>query len=225
MTEPTKYKAGDSKESGERCDHEYMCPNCVTPWRCNGPHLRDECVKCGDPGPLLPTPPPAEAKASASTEPAKAKDCRCASVMDGRGGMCPAHPPEPANAGLSDQERYDQRISFAYGNASADNPNITRETVEQAARKLYGERPAPGPDERSETGALNTAKGGEGLERIRKALEQDRIGHAAFHDTQPDSFCCSPMANGIASELLRLIEALTRGAKEWNYNDPGGANE
>jgi hypothetical protein len=125
------------------------------------------------------TPPPAEAKASASTEPAKAKDCRCASVMDGRGGMCPAHPFEPA----------------------------------------------PGPDERSETGALNTAKGGEGLERIRKALEQDRIGHAAFHDTQPDSFCCSPMANGIASELLRLIEALTRGAKEWNYNDPGGANE
>jgi hypothetical protein len=161
------------------------------------------------------TPPPAtEAKASASTEPAKAKDCRCASVMDGRGGMCPAHPPEPANAGLSDQERYDQRISFAYGNASADNPNITRETVEQAARKLYGERPAPGPDERSETGALNTAKGGEGLERIRKALEQDRIGHAAFHDTQPDSFCCSPMANGIASELLRLIEVLTRGANE-----------
>jgi hypothetical protein len=64
-------------------------------------------------------------------------------------------------------------------------------------------RPAPGP-----------AKGGEGLERIRKALEQDRIGHAAFHDTQPDSFCCSPMANGIASELLRLIEVLTRGANE-----------
>jgi hypothetical protein len=36
-----------------------------------------------------PTPPPAP-------EPAKAKDCRCASVMDGRGGMCPAHPCEPA---------------------------------------------------------------------------------------------------------------------------------
>jgi hypothetical protein len=40
--------------------------------------------RCGSP-----TPPPAP-------EPAKAKDCRCASVMDGRGGMCPAHPCEPA---------------------------------------------------------------------------------------------------------------------------------
>lgn len=21
---------------------EYMCPNCVTPWKCNGPHILDE---------------------------------------------------------------------------------------------------------------------------------------------------------------------------------------
>ena len=20
-------------------DHEYLCPNCVTPWKCNGPHI------------------------------------------------------------------------------------------------------------------------------------------------------------------------------------------
>ena len=20
-------------------DPEYMCPNCVTPWKCNGPHI------------------------------------------------------------------------------------------------------------------------------------------------------------------------------------------
>jgi hypothetical protein len=48
--------------------------------------------RCGHPDyPIceIPTPPPAP-------EPAKAKDCRCASVMDGRGGMCPAHPCEPA---------------------------------------------------------------------------------------------------------------------------------
>jgi len=23
-------------------DDEYMCPNCVTPWRCNGPHIPEE---------------------------------------------------------------------------------------------------------------------------------------------------------------------------------------
>ena len=23
----------------EPYSHEYMCPNCVTPWKCNGPHI------------------------------------------------------------------------------------------------------------------------------------------------------------------------------------------
>lgn len=23
-------------------DEDYMCPNCVTPWKCNGPHLREK---------------------------------------------------------------------------------------------------------------------------------------------------------------------------------------
>lgn len=23
-------------------DEEYMCPNCVTPWKCNGPHIPEE---------------------------------------------------------------------------------------------------------------------------------------------------------------------------------------
>ena len=22
---------------------DYMCPNCVTPWKCNGPHITAEC--------------------------------------------------------------------------------------------------------------------------------------------------------------------------------------
>jgi hypothetical protein len=25
-----------------RYPDEYMCPNCVTPWKCNGPHLADD---------------------------------------------------------------------------------------------------------------------------------------------------------------------------------------
>jgi hypothetical protein len=128
--------------------------------------------------------------------------------------------PEPANA----EARCPSTYQFPEGvEQCALTPG--HEGEHESEQSVWAAKPAPGPDERSETGALNTAKGGEGLERIRKALEQDRIGHAAFHDTQPDSFCCSPMANGIASELLRLIEVLTRGAKEWNYNDPGGANE
>lgn len=24
---------------GDPADPDYMCPNCVTPWKCNGPHL------------------------------------------------------------------------------------------------------------------------------------------------------------------------------------------
>jgi hypothetical protein len=52
-----------------------------------------------------PTPPPAP-------EPAKAKDCRCASVMDGRGGMCPAHPCEPAPGPAKGGEA---RVEYAEG--------------------------------------------------------------------------------------------------------------
>jgi hypothetical protein len=56
--------------------------------------------RCGSP-----TPPPAP-------EPAKAKDCRCASVMDGRGGMCPAHPCEPAPGPAKGGEA---RVEYAEG--------------------------------------------------------------------------------------------------------------
>ena len=37
---------------------EYMCPNCITPWKCNGPHIPettsdtprfDKCPECGYP--------------------------------------------------------------------------------------------------------------------------------------------------------------------------------
>jgi hypothetical protein len=148
MTEPTKYKAGDSKESGERCDHEYMCPNCVTPWRCNGPHLRDECVKCGDPGPLLPTPPPAP-------EPAKAKDCRCASVMDGRGGMCPAHPPEPAPGPAKGGEA---RVEYA-----GETPNCVASLREKSVAEFV-------------TGLINERA------QLRKANEEleDKLAHTQF---------------------------------------------
>lgn len=27
------------------CERVPMCPNCVTPWKCNGPHLIEE-VRC-----------------------------------------------------------------------------------------------------------------------------------------------------------------------------------
>jgi hypothetical protein len=36
---------------------------------------------------------------------------------------------------------WDQRVSFVYGNASLDNPAITREMVEKEATKIYGPRP------------------------------------------------------------------------------------
>ncbi len=29
----------EASTSGTWIDDEYMCPNCVTPWKCNGPHL------------------------------------------------------------------------------------------------------------------------------------------------------------------------------------------
>ena len=40
---------------------------------------------------------------------------------------------------MSREERYAQRISFAYGNVSMANPRITRDMVEREARKLYGD--------------------------------------------------------------------------------------
>jgi hypothetical protein len=36
---------------------------------------------------------------------------------------------------------WDQRVSFAYGNAALANPAITREMVEKEATKIYGPRP------------------------------------------------------------------------------------
>lgn len=26
-------------DDAKEYDPEYMCPNCVTPWKCNGPHI------------------------------------------------------------------------------------------------------------------------------------------------------------------------------------------
>jgi len=30
------------KENKEWDAYEYMCPNCVTPWKCNGPHIEEK---------------------------------------------------------------------------------------------------------------------------------------------------------------------------------------
>jgi hypothetical protein len=40
---------------------------------------------------------------------------------------------------ITPEEIREHAISFAYGNCKLDNPNITREMVEEEARKLYGE--------------------------------------------------------------------------------------
>ena len=39
---------------------------------------------------------------------------------------------------MSDEEREEQRRSFAYGNANLHNPNVTRELIDQEAEKLKG---------------------------------------------------------------------------------------
>lgn len=43
------------------------------------------------------------------------------------------------NHKMTPEEKRLQRISFAYGNASIENPKITRETVEDADRELHPE--------------------------------------------------------------------------------------
>lgn len=43
------------------------------------------------------------------------------------------------NHKMTPEEKRLQRISFAYGNASLDNPNITREMVEEADKELHPE--------------------------------------------------------------------------------------
>ncbi len=48
---------------------------------------------------------------------------------------------EPVSA--EEAERQAQRISFAFGNVALSNPNVTRETVEEAARKNRATTPAP----------------------------------------------------------------------------------
>lgn len=39
--ETAEYPAPATEDAGPRPDPdaEYMCPNCVTPWKCNGPHI------------------------------------------------------------------------------------------------------------------------------------------------------------------------------------------
>lgn len=39
---------------------------------------------------------------------------------------------------MTPAEQRAQRISFAYGNCSIENPNITREMVERLHDKMYG---------------------------------------------------------------------------------------
>ena len=41
---------------------------------------------------------------------------------------------------VTDADRREQRISFAYGNARIENRTITRDMVERAAQRLEGER-------------------------------------------------------------------------------------
>jgi hypothetical protein len=41
---------------------------------------------------------------------------------------------------MTDEQKEDQRRSFAHGNAAISNPNITREMVNEAAKKIDRER-------------------------------------------------------------------------------------
>ncbi|MGR3628668.1 MAG: hypothetical protein ACU0BP_05285 [Sulfitobacter sp.] len=43
---------------------------------------------------------------------------------------------EARKATMSDAEMIEQRMSFAYGNSAFENPMITKEMVENEARKL-----------------------------------------------------------------------------------------
>jgi len=36
---------------------------------------------------------------------------------------------------MTNEERQEQRISFAFGNANIENPNVTRESVEEVAKE------------------------------------------------------------------------------------------
>ncbi len=42
---------------------------------------------------------------------------------------------ELARHSMSNEDRQEQRISFAYGNASVENPNVTKELVEEVANE------------------------------------------------------------------------------------------
>lgn len=42
---------------------------------------------------------------------------------------------------MTDEEVFEQRISFAYGNVSMHDSSITKEMVREQAEKLYGKRP------------------------------------------------------------------------------------
>lgn len=43
---------------------------------------------------------------------------------------------------MTPRERWQQRVSFAFGNCSMSNSEVTREMVEKEAEKLYGPCPA-----------------------------------------------------------------------------------
>lgn len=42
---------------------------------------------------------------------------------------------------MTEREREAQRRSFAFGNANIDNPDVTRELVDQVAEEMKNERP------------------------------------------------------------------------------------
>ena len=42
--EPTPGYTGSSQQAVVEFD-EYLCPNCLTPWKCNGPHIPEDWVK------------------------------------------------------------------------------------------------------------------------------------------------------------------------------------
>ena len=41
------------------------------------------------------------------------------------------------NIKMTKEEKKQQRISFTYGNLKIDNPDITREQIEQVAKKMH----------------------------------------------------------------------------------------
>ena len=52
---------------------------------------------------------------------------------------------ESRNLTMSEAEKEEQRLSFAFGNTAFENPLITREMVKREARRLPGKKPVTNP--------------------------------------------------------------------------------